>query len=598
MDNGFADTLNMVRKLGGGGEGDVYLAWDKSRSQYIAVKRVKKQVLGSLLEAEILRDLDYPGLPRLIGVFTEKDSVCLAMDYIPGITLKEYIKRHGKVSERRAVLWGIQLCSILCYLHGRNPPVIHCDIKPGNLMVTKEGNLTLIDFGTAKLGKEGNKRQGTRGYAPPEQMDASGQVDQQSDIYSLGMTLYHLSTGNRPSENPWAGDEDYGLSDGFLRVLRGCIRPEKKDRFLSAEEVKKRLIHLKRRHVRIRCSAAAVCSAVMVILYMGFGERKDQQLYSRYLSMAGEEAGKTRGRYSSRAVRYYEMAIEEEPGSASAYGSLLRYFQSVGKEKEGLQVLAEFIEAKDFSAAGKDELLLTVGEMYLQGKEGEGGYSPDPVLAHRYLSMQQDPSGMGQAYTEIAYILAGGSYQAAGLKKTLEKLGQEVSSFRQLYFLYRTYEQKRQELKPLKDVDKVQQSLVQQMEEKAESTSDKRTVLREKAAFYERAADRYGLDPWLEAADQYINVMDREEDRADMQRKKARMLAEHKRKKEAEEVYESLISRYPRDTVGYIEYGFYLAREGRKDMAYVMYRRAQQLGAGQDTEFQRLGAILGEGSES
>lgn len=94
-----------------------------------------------------------------------------------------------------------------------------------------------------------------------------------------------------------------------------------------------------------------------------------------------------------------------------------------------------------------------------------------------------------------------------------------------------------------------------------------------------------------------MNVMEREEDRVGIQRKKARMLAEHNRKKEAEKAYGALIRRYPEDPGGYIDYGFYLASEGRKDMAVEMYRRAEQLGGRKDTEFRRLGAILGEGSE-
>lgn len=597
MNRDFTETCHILRKIDGGGEGDVYLAWDSRHSQYIAIKRVKSQVLGGLLEGEILKNLDHPGLPRLIEVFMEKDSVCLAMNYIPGITVKEYIKRHGRVSERQAVLWGIQLCSILCYLHGRNPAVIHCDIKPANLMISKGGTLTLIDFGSAKLGKEGNKRQGTRGYAPPEQMDASGQVDEQSDIYSLGVTLYHMATGNHPAENQWADDRNYGLSNGFVRLLQGCMKSEKKDRLLSAAEVQKRLQRLKVRRFRNRCGAAVLCAAVMISIYIGFAGKKGQPAYTRYLSMAQEEAGKERGKLSGLAVRYFEMAINEQPGRASAYECLLEYFKSVGKEKEGLQVLAEFIEAKEFSAAGKEHLLMTMGEMYLQGKEGDGGYSPDPALAYRYLSMQQKPSGIGQACTEIADILSGGTYKPAELQKVLERFEQKAFSFRQIYFLYRVYGQKGQELKTFKDIDEVQRSLIRKMETKAGNAYDNKSVLREKAAFYERTADRYGLDPWLEAADQYMNVMEREEDRVGIQRKKARMLAEHNRKKEAEKAYGALIRRYPEDPGGYIDYGFYLASEGRKDMAVEMYRRAEQLGGRKDTEFRRLGAILGEGSE-
>ena len=240
---------------------------------------------------------------------------------------------------------------------------------------------------------------------------------------------------------------------------------------------------------------------------------------------------------------------------------------------------------------------MTVGEMYLQGKEGTGGYSPDPALALRYLSMQQDPSVTGRALTELADILAGGACQTEKLMNLLERIEQKAVSFRQIYFLYRIYTEKRKELEDFTDVDEKQRKLVKQMEEKAEPEDDKKAVLQEKLAFYERTADRYGLNLWLEAAEQCMDAAKREEDKAEIQIKKARLLAEHNRKKEAEKAYETTISRYPKAAAGYIEYGFYLAREGKKDMAALMYRRARQLGAARDTEFQRLGAILGEGSK-
>lgn len=595
MDKEFTGTFQIVKKLGQGGQGEIYLAWDSRRSKYIVVKRIRKQILDGIREAQILRSLHHPGLPDLISQYTDDASLCLVMDYIPGITVKEYIRKYGKVTEKQTVLWGIQLLGILGYLHQRIPPVIHCDIKPSNLMIREDGALSLIDFGTAMLGKNRGTGQGTRGYAAPEQMDLMGRMDERSDIYSFGMTLYHMATGNHPVKKPWNEHARYGLSKGFVKVLKKCLKENKKERYSSVIEVEHNLKRVSGRRFRLQYGTAAVLAVGIFSFYWGFGRGQEPSAYSGFLSRAQEEASKAQGKFSNQAVRYYERAIEEEPGRTAAYERLLRYYQSAGKEKEGLLTLTELAESADFHTRGMERLLFTMGLLYLQGKEGTGGYPSNPVLAYRYLSMQERPSEIGKAYTELAGILAGGDYQTDSLWKTLNRIEEKAGDFRQLYFLFQIYQQKEQELNTFGDMKKKQKHLIADIEKMAGTSYEKRIILREKEAFYERMAGEYGLDPWLEAADQYMEVIDQQEDKARLQVKMARMLADHKRNKEAEKMYESVIRQFPEWMEGYAEYGFYLVGVGKRDLAINMYHRAKKFGAGSDTGVQRLGAILGEG---
>ena len=105
------------------------------------------------------------------------------------------------------IKWAKQLCDVLGYLHSQNPPIIYRDMKPANIMLKPDGNVVLIDFGTAREYKENNIEDttclGTMGYAAPEQFGGMGQTDARTDIYCLGATMYHLVTGMNPCEPPY-----------------------------------------------------------------------------------------------------------------------------------------------------------------------------------------------------------------------------------------------------------------------------------------------------------------------------------------------------------------------------------------------------------
>ncbi len=205
--------------VGKGGFGAVYRAEDvQLGNRLLAVKEMSQSSLNPQeiaeaaenfkREAHILAALTHPNLPSIYEQFSEAGRWYLVMDFIEGETLEEHAKKdpQGHLSVKETLQIGIQLCTVLDYLHSRQPPVIFRDLKPSNSMLTPEGNLYLIDFGIARHFKPGQTRDtialGSPGYAAPEQY-GKAQTTARSDIYSLGATLHHLLTGVDPSDTPF-----------------------------------------------------------------------------------------------------------------------------------------------------------------------------------------------------------------------------------------------------------------------------------------------------------------------------------------------------------------------------------------------------------
>ena len=205
--------------VGKGGFGAVYKAEDVHLgNRLLAVKEMSQNSLNPQeiaeaaenfkREAHILAALKHPNLPSIYEQFSEAGRWYLVMDFIEGETLEDYAKKdpQGHLSVQETLQIGIQLCTVLAYLHSRQPPVIFRDLKPSNIMLTPEGNLYLIDFGIARHFKPGQVRDtialGSPGYAAPEQY-GKAQTTARSDIYSLGAILHQLLTGIDPSDIPF-----------------------------------------------------------------------------------------------------------------------------------------------------------------------------------------------------------------------------------------------------------------------------------------------------------------------------------------------------------------------------------------------------------
>ncbi|NLF01906.1 MAG: protein kinase, partial [Anaerolineales bacterium] len=196
--------------LGQGGMGAVYRAHDLRLQQDVALKENRMASPASTRqferEAVLMARLRHPNLPRVMDHFVAPDGAqYLVMDYIAGEDLGQILARNGPLDERLALAWIERVCDALAYLHSQTPPIVHRDIKPGNIKITPQGEVYLVDFGIAKVGDAHQRTTVgalgvTPGFSPPEQYGGGG-TDPRSDIYALGATLYTLVTNECPPES-------------------------------------------------------------------------------------------------------------------------------------------------------------------------------------------------------------------------------------------------------------------------------------------------------------------------------------------------------------------------------------------------------------
>ena len=254
------NKYEILKEIGKGGMSTVYLAMDKRLNKQWAVKEIKKiandknneiVVQSLLVEANMMKKLDHPSLPRIVDIIDTGRVIYVIMDYIEGESLDKILKMSGAQAQDKVIEWAKQLCDVLNYLHSQDPPIIYRDMKPSNVMLKPEGTLKVIDFGIAREYKEHNIEDtvslGTKGYAAPEQFGGKGQTDARTDIYCLGVTLYHLVTGQNPTEPPY---EIYPirrwnpyLSSGLEAVITKCTQLNPADRYENCDELMYALQH-------------------------------------------------------------------------------------------------------------------------------------------------------------------------------------------------------------------------------------------------------------------------------------------------------------------------------------------------------------------
>lgn len=212
LESGFLlqNRYEIIQPIGRGGMGAVYLARDQRLGNTVALKETffndSMMVAAFEREARLLAGLRHAALPKVMDHFVDEHGQFLVMEFIPGQDLEDLLQTSTQGFQTEEMLqWADQLLDALDYLHSQDPPVIHRDIKPQNLKLSSRNQIVLLDFGLAK-NSNANNTTTTSGkslfaftpiYAPLEQIQGAG-TDARSDIYSLGATLYHLLTGNKP----------------------------------------------------------------------------------------------------------------------------------------------------------------------------------------------------------------------------------------------------------------------------------------------------------------------------------------------------------------------------------------------------------------
>lgn len=340
----------ILNVIGKGGMSVVYLAMNERANKQWAIKEVRKDGVQNfevvkqnlIVETDLLKRLNHPHLPSIIDVIDGDGTFLILMDYIEGNPLSKAIKNSGAQNQDDVIEWSKQLCDVLGYLHSRKPPIIYRDMKPSNVMLKPDGNVMLIDFGTAREFKSTSVADttclGTQGYAAPEQFGGHGQTDARTDIYCLGATMYHLITGHNPALPPY---EMYPirqwnpmLSSGLEEIILKCTQKNPDDRYQSCAELLYALDHYQDLDIENKkvqslkwktFIASVILTLVMLLGTVGFTIALSMQTsstYEYYMNQAGNSMNE------EESAQMYKNAIETDPSRIDGYSALLDLYSN------------------------------------------------------------------------------------------------------------------------------------------------------------------------------------------------------------------------------------------------------------------------------
>lgn len=377
--------------IGQGGMSKVYLARDRRLNKQWAVKEIQKKahdknnevvVQSAIAEANMIKQLDHPSIVRIVDIIDNPDVIYIVEDFIEGETLNTILENNGAQPQELVIEWAMQICEALEYLHTRKPPIIYRDMKPSNVMLKPDGNIKIIDFGIAREYKDQGLADtvslGTKGYAAPEQFGGKGQTDARTDVYCLGVTLYHIVTGHSPCDPPY---EIYPirhwnpqLDSGLEAVIEKCTQLNPADRYQSCAELLYALQHYKENGAAyklkqkkklgafIAVAVACVIFAITGLLGLAMRTHTNNVDYNQNILQAEKASS------SAEKVKYYSQAIDIKPTNRDAYIGMINAFKddaafSTSEEAEfKKQINAHLADLRN--EPGYADLAFETGKLY------------------------------------------------------------------------------------------------------------------------------------------------------------------------------------------------------------------------------------------
>lgn len=339
----FHDRYEIIAEIGRGGMSIVYLARDRVLGSFWAVKQVKNDYSEALnafkKEVELLAGLAHSEIPRIVDRIEYEGYYYVVMDFVDGTSLGKKVLNEGPQSEEDIVEWGKQLCNVMSYLHERaaDQPIVYCDLKPDNIMLTQSNQIKLIDFGIARKVNRGERSPfanvGTKGYAAPEQYRGGSNIlDPRTDIYSFGATLFYLATAQTPSVPPRGVPKlrnvNPALSEGLEYVISKCCQDNPSRRYQSFSEVLEDLQNIKQLNSRYRqkmkgrlivfstCIVLSLASVAAIFIGQnGIAAAKQGEFErQRTLAIQAQQSGDLKA-----SAEHFTQAISSKPEDLDTY---------------------------------------------------------------------------------------------------------------------------------------------------------------------------------------------------------------------------------------------------------------------------------------
>jgi len=250
------NKYRLDRKIAQGGMSSVYLCTNLELGSKWVAKHIDDRYSDFIYEEEILKRLNHISLPKIIDICKEESGIYIIESYIEGISLEGMLQRAGALTLEKIIDYSLQLCEVLAYLHNLRPKaIIHRDLKPSNIIITEYDKLVLIDFGiSVELGEEGcGIKAGTNAYSAPEQLISSGKSDTTADIYSLGIVLHQMLTGQLPGKISLQECRKPSIIyERLLQLSERCSRFQPDERYRKIEDVRRILLQIRNQNILIR----------------------------------------------------------------------------------------------------------------------------------------------------------------------------------------------------------------------------------------------------------------------------------------------------------------------------------------------------------
>ena len=454
MQKYIANTYEVIAQIGMGNSGIVYKARHRNLDKFVVLKKIKANAINiadNRAEADVLKNLKHAYLPQVMDFVEDNGDIYTVMEFISGNSFKQYLDAGTAFPEKSEIIWMKQVAATLCYLHNQKPPIIHSDLKPGNIMLTNSGNVCLIDFNISfSLGGNGFVNGYTKNYASPEQIRAwkynqtqpnpslRKKIDKRSDIYSMGATFYHIVTGNKPmpDDNGYVQDireKKPEMNQLFGAVIMKCLEPDLKKRYQRAEDVLYDLQTMAQRSKEYRSllRKQKIISGVLaggMILFAGLALagyfRIDSEKMARYEdNVAQEEKCIKNGDYD-QLDEYYQQAVKLYPGKMDAY---LQKALALNRQKE-YEDCINFINTNILNSKSvmnddsEDSVYYLLGDCYSQLEDYE-------QAAEYYNSAIEANPENGNYYRDGAIIEAycGNTDKAQELMETAKEKGLDTT---------------------------------------------------------------------------------------------------------------------------------------------------------------------------